>query len=78
MCVGEKKKIERERKKERLRHTATHHQALRLWGNEILVSCVLCLVSCILYLVAQVECLVELATDPNILGRAWTGWAPYI
>lgn len=26
----------------------------------------------------QVECLIEQATDPNILGRTWTGWAPYV
>jgi hypothetical protein len=26
----------------------------------------------------QVECLVDMATDPNILGRTWGGWAPWI
>ncbi len=25
----------------------------------------------------QVECLIDFASDPNILGRAWVGWAPY-
>lgn len=26
----------------------------------------------------QVDCLVDMATDPNILGRSWAGWAAYI
>jgi DNA-dependent protein kinase catalytic subunit len=26
----------------------------------------------------QVDCLVDQATDPNILGRTYTGWAPWI
>ncbi len=26
----------------------------------------------------QVECLIELARDPNILGRVWIGWGAYI
>ncbi|KAI8075324.1 hypothetical protein BC940DRAFT_249003 [Gongronella butleri] len=26
----------------------------------------------------QVQCLVDLATDPNILGRTWVGWQSYI
>jgi hypothetical protein len=26
----------------------------------------------------QVECLVDLATDPNVLGRTWMGWSPWI
>ncbi|KAK7790685.1 hypothetical protein R5R35_009591 [Gryllus longicercus] len=26
----------------------------------------------------QVECLMDLAVDPNILGRAWVGWDPWI
>lgn len=26
----------------------------------------------------QVECLVDLATDPNVLGRMYGGWAPWI
>jgi DNA-dependent protein kinase catalytic subunit len=26
----------------------------------------------------QVRVLVEQATDPNILGRTWTGWMPYV
>lgn len=26
----------------------------------------------------QVDCLVDQATDPNILGRSWFGWAPWI
>ncbi|KAI9103040.1 hypothetical protein DFS34DRAFT_576740, partial [Phlyctochytrium arcticum] len=25
----------------------------------------------------QVECLIDQATDPNILGRAWRGWGPW-
>jgi DNA-dependent protein kinase catalytic subunit len=25
----------------------------------------------------QVDVLVEIATDPGILGRSWTGWAPW-
>ncbi|KAI8906218.1 hypothetical protein DFJ77DRAFT_504568 [Powellomyces hirtus] len=25
----------------------------------------------------QVQCLIDQATDPNILGRAWRGWAPW-
>ncbi|XP_029779032.1 DNA-dependent protein kinase catalytic subunit [Suricata suricatta] len=27
---------------------------------------------------AQVECLIDQATDPNILGRAWIGWEPWM
>ncbi|KAM4688942.1 DNA-dependent protein kinase catalytic subunit [Discoglossus pictus] len=26
----------------------------------------------------QVQCLIDQATDPNILGRAWKGWEPWI
>ena len=26
----------------------------------------------------QVDILIELARDPNILGRTWIGWSPYI
>ncbi|KAG9478931.1 hypothetical protein GDO78_012545 [Eleutherodactylus coqui] len=26
----------------------------------------------------QVKCLIDQATDPNILGRVWTGWEPWI
>lgn len=26
----------------------------------------------------QIDCLVDLATDPNILGRAWVGWNPWM
>ena len=26
----------------------------------------------------QVECLIEQARDPDILGRVWIGWGPYI
>lgn len=26
----------------------------------------------------QVACLLDLATDPNVLGRAWVGWAPWL
>ncbi|XP_056629192.1 DNA-dependent protein kinase catalytic subunit isoform X2 [Triplophysa dalaica] len=26
----------------------------------------------------QVECLIDQATDPNILGRVWVGWEPWI
>jgi DNA-dependent protein kinase catalytic subunit len=26
----------------------------------------------------QVECLIDQATDPNILGRSWGGWASWI
>jgi len=26
----------------------------------------------------QVECLVDLATDANILGRTWGGWMPFV
>eukprot|EP00730_Choanoeca_flexa_P001654 TRINITY_DN10729_c0_g1_i1.p1 TRINITY_DN10729_c0_g1~~TRINITY_DN10729_c0_g1_i1.p1 ORF type:complete len:755 (+),score=205.72 TRINITY_DN10729_c0_g1_i1:477-2741(+) len=26
----------------------------------------------------QVDCLLDMATDPSILGRAWKGWEPYI
>lgn len=25
----------------------------------------------------QVDCLIDMANDPNILGRSWTGWGPY-
>ncbi|KAI8840789.1 hypothetical protein BJ741DRAFT_561343 [Chytriomyces cf. hyalinus JEL632] len=26
----------------------------------------------------QVDCLVDLAMDPNVLGRAWVGWSPFM
>lgn len=26
----------------------------------------------------QVRCLLDQATDPNILGRTWQGWKPYL
>jgi len=26
----------------------------------------------------QVDCLVDMATDDNILGRTWVGWSPWI
>ncbi|ORY53674.1 hypothetical protein BCR33DRAFT_779027 [Rhizoclosmatium globosum] len=26
----------------------------------------------------QVECLIDLAMDPNVLGRAWLGWSPFM
>lgn len=26
----------------------------------------------------QVACLIDLATDPNILGRFWIGWEPWM
>ena len=26
----------------------------------------------------QVECLLDHATDPNILGRVWGGWEPWV
>jgi len=26
----------------------------------------------------QVDILIELARDPNVLGRTWIGWSPYI
>lgn len=26
----------------------------------------------------QVQCLLDQATDPNILGRTWQGWKPYL
>jgi len=26
----------------------------------------------------QVDCLIEMARDPNILGRTWIGWSPYV
>jgi len=26
----------------------------------------------------QVACLIDLATDPNVLGRAWAGWGPWM
>jgi len=26
----------------------------------------------------QADCLVDLATDPNILGRFWAGWEPWM
>lgn len=25
----------------------------------------------------QVKCLIDIATDPAILGRTWAGWMPY-
>eukprot|EP00040_Diaphanoeca_grandis_P037768 m.249437 g.249437 ORF g.249437 m.249437 type:complete len:4140 (-) comp33873_c0_seq1:75-12494(-) len=25
----------------------------------------------------QVECLIEMATDPNVIGRSWIGWEPW-
>ncbi|CAD8069351.1 unnamed protein product [Paramecium sonneborni] len=31
-----------------------------------------------LSVIQQVDCLIDLATDPNILGRAWKGWVPFI
>lgn len=27
---------------------------------------------------AQVKCLIDQATDPNILGRTWEGWEPWM
>lgn len=27
---------------------------------------------------AQVNCLIDQATDPNILGRTWGGWEPWM
>lgn len=27
---------------------------------------------------AQVKCLIDQATDPNILGRTWIGWEPWM
>jgi len=27
---------------------------------------------------AQVECLIDMATDPDILGRCWSGWHSWI
>ena len=26
----------------------------------------------------QIDCLIEQARDPNILGRTWIGWSPYV
>lgn len=26
----------------------------------------------------QIDCLIELSRDPNILGRTWIGWSPYV
>ena len=26
----------------------------------------------------QVDCLIDHATDPNILGRVWGGWEPWV
>lgn len=26
----------------------------------------------------QIDCLIETAKDPNILGRTWIGWSPYV
>jgi DNA-dependent protein kinase catalytic subunit len=26
----------------------------------------------------QIDCLIEQARDPNILGRTWVGWSPYV
>jgi len=26
----------------------------------------------------QVECLIDLATDPNILARTYIGWSPHV
>ncbi|KAJ3139728.1 hypothetical protein HK100_011282 [Physocladia obscura] len=26
----------------------------------------------------QVDCLIDLAMDPNVLGRAWVGWSPFM
>lgn len=26
----------------------------------------------------QVDCLIDQAKDPNILGRTWAGWEPYV
>jgi DNA-dependent protein kinase catalytic subunit len=28
--------------------------------------------------IQQVKCLIDLATDKNILGRAWIGWSPFV
>ncbi|OUM61434.1 hypothetical protein PIROE2DRAFT_12587 [Piromyces sp. E2] len=28
--------------------------------------------------IQQVKCLIDLATDKNILGRAWVGWSPFV
>ena len=27
---------------------------------------------------AQVECLIDMATDPDLLGRTWVGWSSWI
>jgi len=27
---------------------------------------------------AQIECLIDMATDPDILGRCWSGWHSWI
>lgn len=26
----------------------------------------------------QVDCLIDQATDPNVLGRVWAGWEPWV
>ena len=26
----------------------------------------------------QADCLIDLATDPNVLGRAWRGWKSWL
>ena len=31
----------------------------------------------VLPLAEQVDSLLDLATDPDVLGRAWTGWNPF-
>jgi hypothetical protein len=42
-----------------------HHRARAGLGLAILPLC------------EQVDALIDMATDPDILGRTWTGWAPY-
>lgn len=32
----------------------------------------------VLPLADQVDCLIDMATDPDILGRTWTGWNPFV
>jgi len=31
-----------------------------------------------LSVVEQVDCLIDHSIDPNILGRTWVGWTPYV
>lgn len=26
----------------------------------------------------QLDCLIEMARDPNVLGRTWIGWSPHV